>query len=265
MKRAISLALAALMAGSAMLFTSCSQRDPNTLYVGQEPQYPPMEYLDKDGTAIGFDNDLAKAIADKLGKKLEIKSTAWDGIFLGLDANTYDCIISSVSITPDREKKMEFTKPYISNSQMIVVKPGDTSVTKVDDLKDKRVGAQDGTTATEALDKIKGRISMTVKPYKEVGQPFLDLDAGNLDAVVVDEVVGQYYIAKNPAKYAAAAAKLDNEPIGIAFKKGNTELRDKVQKALDELAADGTLKTLSEKWFATDLTSNIDATYRDVE
>jgi polar amino acid transport system substrate-binding protein len=147
---------------------------------------------------------------------------------------------------------------------MIVVKPGDNSITKATDLKGKNVGCQVQTTANDSATYLQDKegINFTLKTYDTVLEPFADMKAGRIEAVIVDEVVGEYYIAQSPKDYKAAAVKLTNEPIGACFKKDNTVLRDEVQKAIDAMAADGTLKKISVKWFGKDLTSNIDPTLK---
>ena len=103
------------------------------------------------------------------------------------------------------------------------------------------------------------------KNYDQVIQPFADMKAGRLDAIIVDEVVGQYYIAKDTANFKAASVKLTNEPIAIGLKKENTKLQGEIQVALDAMKADGTMKKISEKWFGKDLTSNIDEKLKEME
>lgn len=257
MKKVVILILATLM-----LFSAACQKAPETgdriLRIGVDDTYPPMEYRDDNNQLIGFDVDLADAIAEKMGVKIEWMSMAWDGIFLGLDSDRYDCIISSVSLTTERLGKFEFTEPYLANSQVIVVKPGDESIKTPADLEGKTVGYQSATTADEAVEKHLESYSFKNEGYEEIIQTFSSLDAGRIDCIVVDYAVALDYSSKFPEKYVISSAKLTNEPIAVCIKKGNTALRDEIQKALDDLRADGTLKKISEKWFDLDLTSDID-------
>lgn len=243
----------------AFTLSACgSTSGGNVLKVGVDDSYPPMEYKDDKNATVGFDIDLANEIGKKLGMKVEFVSNAWDGIFQALKTNKFDCIISSVSITEDRLKEFSLTKPYIANAQVIVVKPDNTTVKEPKDLAGKNVGVQVGTTADESATKYLETTKFTLKKYDQVIQPFADMKAGRLDAIIVDEVVARYYVVQDKASFKVSGARLTNEPIGICFKKSNTSLRDKTQKAIDDLRADGTLKTLSVKWFGEDLTSNID-------
>jgi polar amino acid transport system substrate-binding protein len=169
-------------------------------------------------------------------------------------------------MTAKRLSEFTFTKAYIANSQMIVVKPNDNSITKPEDLAGKKVGCQVSTTANESATKLqeKGTKFAELKTYDQVIQPFADMKAGRLDAIVVDEVVGQYYIGLDKANFKAASAKLTNEPIGVCLKKGNTVLADKIQKAIDDMVTDGTMKQISLKWFNADLTSHIDTVLKEM-
>lgn len=267
----MSIVLAA--ASLVLTFGGCSSKPAATsassaqavLEVGMDASYPPMEYTDNKGNMVGFDVDLTNAITKRLGMKAEMQNTAWDGIFQGLKAYKYDCIISSVSIKPDREKSFLFTKPYINNAQMIVVKPGDDSIKTANNLSNKKIGVQVDTTANDSANALTAKgMKFTLHTYPQVIQPFLDLKAGNVQAVIVDEVVGNYYIKQDPSSYKAAAVKLTNEPIGICMRQGDTALQGKLQTALNALYKDGTMKALSVKWFGSDLTSNIDTAYKGI-
>lgn len=231
-----------------------------TLMVALEPEYPPMEYKDDAGKLVGFDVDFANAIAAKLKLKVEFVECAWDGIFLGLDANKYDVVISSVSITQSRidEKKMTLSKPYMNNGQFIAVRKGYTGVKTTDDLAGKKVGVQLSTTAEEACRKQLEKTKFELTSYDSIQQAFMALEAGHVDVVVVDSVVAIDYVAKNPTKFEISSAKLTNEPFGIAMKYGNTALEKKINDAIKQLQDDGTLKKLSEKYLGADTTTNID-------
>jgi polar amino acid transport system substrate-binding protein len=278
MKKVTALILAAILLVSVVSLSSCTKSPAankekatistssgdtlsnGVLTIGVDNTYPPMEYADPDtGDNIGFDIDMSKEIGVRLGKTVEFIPTQWDGIFQALNTEKFDAIISSVSMTKDRLPNYEFTKPYIANAQMIVVKPSDNSITKSEDLSGKTVGCQVQTTANDSATYLLNEgIKFNLKTYDQVIQPFDDMKAGRIDAIIVDEVVGEYYIATDKKHYKAAAVKLTNEPIGACFKKGNTVLRDEVQKAIDAMVADGTMKKISVKWFGKDLTSNID-------
>lgn len=246
----------------ALGLTACSSTPSSggadKLVIAVDDTYPPMEFRDENNNLVGFDIDLAKAIGEKLGVEVEFVSTAWDGIFEGLKSDMYDAIISSVSMTTDRLEEFDFTKPYLANGQVIVVNPGDTSITTPEDLAGKRVGVQLSTTADEAAEKHLETIDFELSKYDDIMQTFTAMEAGRLDAIVVDAAVAIDYVSKSPEKFEISSAQLTNEPIAVCLKKGNTELRDRIQGAIDELAQDGTLKEISVEWLGDDYTSDID-------
>ena len=264
MRKKLLGAVLALLVAVAMLLTGCggATNSKDTIVVAMDTTYPPMEFVDENNQITGFDAELAKAIGEKLGKKVELKSIAWEGIFIGLETDRYDVIMSSVSITPGRLESYIFTKPYLANGQVIVTRPGDDTVKSVDDLKGKEVGVQTDTTADTACKKKleeKGDDFFNIRRYDEIIQTFEAMSAGHIDYIVVDTVVATEYATKYPEKYQISTAEpLTNEPIAACFKKDNTALRDEFQKALDELRKDGTLTKFSEKWlFGVDYTQNI--------
>ncbi|MDN5351168.1 MAG: polar amino acid transport system substrate-binding protein [Clostridiales bacterium] len=260
LKSGLLLALALVLVLSATACSSSSDTAAAKLVIGVDDSYPPMEYRDENNTLIGFDIDMTNALAEKLGMEVEYVSTAWDGIFQGLNAGKYDAIISSVSMTNARLEEFEFTKPYLANGQVIVVAPDDDSISTPEDLAGKRVGVQLSTTADEAVQKQLEKTEFEVTKYDDIMQTFTAMEAGRIDAIVVDAAVAMDYVAKSPDKFKISSAQLTNEPISICLKKGNTELQEKLQGALDELKEDGTLKDISIKWFGDDYTSNIDET-----
>lgn len=260
----ILIVLVTLVVLVTFVFSGCASNNTgNTLRVGVDNTYPPMEFTNDKNETVGFDVDLANEIAKKLNKKLVLVPNAWDGIFLALDTDKFDCIISSVSLKADRLENYEFTKPYIANAQVIVVGAATDTIKEPKDLAGKKVGVQLNTTADESTAKYLNEVQFEVTKYDQIIQCFSDLKAGRIDAVVVDEVVARDYVSKDKESYKVTSAKLTNEPIGVCIKKGNTELRDKIQSVIDELKADGTLKKISEKWFGEDLTSNIDEKLRE--
>lgn len=254
-KRSSVLAVLALALVLVFSLGACSGQNSNVLKIGVDDTYPPMEFKDEKNVTVGFDVDLAKEIGKKLGKEVQFVSNDWAGIFQALESNKFDMILSSVSITEARQKEHSLTKAYIANAQVIVTKPGDTTIKEPKDLKGKKVGVQIGTTADESAEKYIKETSFDLKKYDQVIQPFSDMKAGRLDAIIVDEVVARYYVTQDKASFQVSGARLTNEPIGICFAKKNGEMRDKVQKILDDLKADGTLKKISEKWFNEDLTN----------
>ncbi len=255
-KKLLALTLSLVMAGTVL--SACKKKDENMmagtsdyLVVAMEIGYPPMEYLDTDGTTkIGFDVEVAKALAEKLGKKLVIKDVAWDGIFDSLDTNRADCVISAVSITDERQEKYNLTEAYIANKLCLVTR-NDSGITSPDDLAGMKVAVQTETTADEYM-KAKMENGLTLEKYSvydKIISCFDDLKAERVDAVLVDSVVAAYYIGTDSASYSVTWENDEAEPMAIALKKGNDKLTADIQKAIDELYADGTIAQIAKKYF----------------
>jgi polar amino acid transport system substrate-binding protein len=236
---------------------SCGEKDKNQFLVGMEVGYPPMEMVDNDGkTPIGFDVDVAKEISKRLGKAdVQIINTSWDGIFVALETNKFDCIISAVSITPERESAFALSKPYIANKLVLVCKKDNLEIKTPDDLLGKLTGVQVSTTAEDYIKKLKenGK-NIEYTPYQKVTQGFVDLKIGRIQAVLVDIVVAKYYLKQDTDSFIITWESPDSEPLGIAFSNKNKGLRDQVNKIIDTMKEDGTMAKISNKWFADDLT-----------
>jgi polar amino acid transport system substrate-binding protein len=234
---------------------------PGVLTVGMEIGYPPMEYFDTDGkTPIGFDVQLAKALAAKLGLAFEYVDTAWDGIFAGVDTGKYDCIISSVTYTEERAEVYNFTKPYVANSQLLVVRKDSAVKPKtLEDVRGLRLTYQAETTsdtlATEWIERTKTPV--TVFEYDKVMNCFDELSLNRVDVILVDSVVAAEYLSRPGNPYEITAEVSNDEVLAICLKKGNAALTDALNKALDELFADGTLKKISQDIFGTDVVSSV--------
>ncbi|PRR84432.1 ABC transporter substrate-binding protein [Clostridium luticellarii] len=268
LKKSINIALAAifavvLLAGCGSNASTSSQgSDTNTLEkvkkagvlkVGLEDSFPPMEFRDSQNALKGFDIDMANAIAKKLGVKAEFVGTEFNGIVLALKSGKFDVIISGMSITEDRKKQIDFSEPYVENAQIIITKTGNDTIKSSKDLAGKKVGVGLGTTSESVVKKFKD--IKEVKKYDKTTEELQDLLIGRLDAVIVDEPVGRYYIssADKKGKYTVLNEKLTKEPMGIGFKKGDKELEAAVKKAVNELKQDGTMSKISTKWFGEDI------------
>jgi len=222
------------------------------LKVGIDASYPPMEFVDEDGkTPIGFDIDLAGAVAEKLGVKAEFTVIDWDGIQAGLSGGHYDAIISSMTITDDRQREMDFVQ-YMQMGIAYVSRPG-VEVKTDADLADKTVVVQEETTAQFYVEDLmeQGIQPKELKSFPYATDAFMDLANGLGDVVAIDAPVAGYYAQLDPDLYrvTGSAEMGEPDPIGIALRKGETELREAIQKAVDDLEADGTIQQLAVKWF----------------
>ena len=229
------------------------------LMVGMEIGYPPMEYFDEDGkTPIGFDVEMGKAVAAKLGLEVEFVDTAWDGIFDGVNLNKYDCIMSSVTYTEERAAKFNFTKPYVVNSQLLIVRKDSMVKPKsMEEVPGLRLTFQGETTSDELFQDWVNRTGAKVEtyPYDKVMNCFDDLALNRVDVILVDSVVAAEYLSRPGNPFEQSALISEDEVLAICLKKGNETLTAAINKALDDLYAEGTLQQISQKVFGTDVVS----------
>jgi polar amino acid transport system substrate-binding protein len=239
-----------------VIFTGCSKsaskEAEDKLVIGIDDKFAPMGFRDEDNNIVGFDIDYAKAAAEKMGKEVTFQPIDWKTKEAELSSGRIDLIWNGYTITDERKEKVLFTKPYLKNAQVIVTL-ADSELTKLDDLEGKVVGLQSLSSASDALNAspVKEKIK-TVTEFADNVQALTDLKSGRLDAVVIDEVVIKYYMAQEGKTFKVLEESLAPEEYGIGVKKGNEELLEKLQKALDEMNEDGTAASISEEWFGED-------------
>lgn len=229
--------------------------------IAMEIGYPPFEYYDDDGTTpIGFDVLLGKELAKRLDLQVEFIDTAWDGIFAGLDTDRYDAVISAATLTPERLENYDFSQPYIGNGQAIILlKDSTLPITKMADLSGLKVGYQAETTSDFYTKKVSAAEGWTYveNAYDKVMNAYDDLKFGRIDAVVSDSLVAVNYLSPKNSPFKQVFMGTPDEYFGVCMKKGNSELVNKVNSALDEMKKDGTLKKLYEQIFGMDLSNSI--------
>ncbi|RGE16062.1 amino acid ABC transporter substrate-binding protein [Desulfotomaculum sp. OF05-3] len=226
-----------------------------TLIVGFDQDFPPMGFVGDNGEYTGFDLDLAKEVASRLGLEYKAQPVAWDSKDMELESGNIDCIWNGFTIT-GREDDYTWTTPYMANKQVFVV-ANDSDIKSQADLAGKVVEVQADSSAEAALKENQDLANtfgqlLTTPDYNTA---FMDLEQGAVDAVAMDVIVAGYQIKQRNADFKILDDSLSEEEYGIGFKKGNTELRDKVQGALEEMAADGTLAKISDEWFGEDVTT----------
>ena len=226
-----------------------------TLIVGFDQDFPPMGFVGDNGEYTGFDLDLAKEVANRLGLEYKAQPIAWDSKDMELESGNIDCIWNGFTIT-GREDDYTWTTPYMANKQVFVV-ANDSDIKSQADLAGKVVEVQADSSAEAALKENQDLANtfgqlLTTPDYNTA---FMDLEQGAVDAVAMDVIVAGYQIKQRNADFKILDDSLSEEEYGIGFKKGNTELRDKVQGALEEMAADGTLAKISDEWFGEDVTT----------
>jgi polar amino acid transport system substrate-binding protein len=232
--------------------------EKGVLNIGMEIGYPPMEYYGDDGkTPIGFDVDMGKAIAEKMGLKAKFVDTAWDGIFAGVDTGKYDCIMSSVTINDARLAAHNFSKPYVANTlAMVVLKNGKIAAKSPEQCAGLNVAYQAETTADSYMEELANKgLNFSPREYDKVMYCFDELKLGRVDVIVTDLLVAYDYIAPANSPFEIVWKSPDPEKFGICMKKGANELTAAINKALDELFADGTMLKISQKIFGMDLVS----------
>lgn len=271
MKKLVGSALIASLVLNAVvlgIFISCSKginkggdnslselKKRGKFVLGLDDSFPPMGFRDESGEIVGFDIDLAREVAKRLGVKFVAQPIDWDAKEMELSTGKIDCIWNGFTITAEREKELEFTVPYLNNNQSLVVKAG-SGINSLEDMKDKRVGVQSGSSAQEAIEanpqfasQVKERIM-----FKDNVTALNDLEIGGIDGVVMDSIVADYSIMATGGPFAVVDKPLAKEAYGVAFRKGDVALRDGVQEALQEMAKDGTAARISTKWFGHDIT-----------
>ncbi len=220
-------------------------KDEGKLVIGMSADYKPFEYHDEQDNIVGFDVDVAKAMAEKLGVKLELKDTAFDGIIPGLKSKKYDVIMSAMTITEERKKAVNFSDAYFNAGQVIAVLDGNNTIKSVEDLKGKKVSVQLGTTGDLEVSKID---EIEVKRFEKIPQAFIELHNNRVAAVVTDLPVIAAYTMDHPT-VKIAGKPFTTEEYGIAFRKDDTQLLEKVNNALKEIKEDGTYDEIYAKWF----------------
>jgi polar amino acid transport system substrate-binding protein len=264
MKKAILLVFVAVMVSGVLFAGGGSQSDgltikKGTLQVGMEIGYPPMEYFGSDGkTPIGFDVEMAKAIAAKMGLKVQFVDTAWDGIFAGVNAGKYDCIMSSVTINPARQAAHNFSKPYVSNTlAMVLLKDSKVTARTPEACVGLDVAYQDETTSEHYMRELEAKgLKFNLREYEKVMYCFDELKLGRVDVIITDLLVAYEYIAQENSPFIIVWRSSEPEQFGICMKKGNNALTAAIDEALDALFEDGTMLKISNNIFGMDLVTS---------
>ena len=263
MKKQISVLVVALMA--AAMISGCGKKEEASapaaapapaaaIVVGLDDNFPPMGFRDEKNALVGFDIDLATEAGKRLGAEVTFKPIDWNAKEAELNGKRVDVLWNGLTITEERKANILFTTPYLENRQIIVVLDNSAIKNKAE-LAGKVLGVQDGSSAVEAVQKDEA-IAKSLKELKKFADnvtALMDLSAGRLDALVVDEVVGRYYTAKKPGESRVLDENFGTEDYGVGTRKDDTELMGKLQKALDDMKKDGSAAAISTKWFGKDI------------
>lgn len=212
------------------------------LYVGTNAEFPPFEYLDK-GEIVGFDIDLVKAIGKKLDMEIVIKDMAFDGLIPALETNKIDIVIAGMTASDERKMAVNFSNPYYTANQVIILNDNNNDIKTFDDLNGKLVGVMLGFTGDVVVSEMK---DVKSKKYNASYAAIMELQNNKIDAVVLDSETALNYV-KNNKGLKLAETSGEPEEYAIAISKKNSELLNKINTALDELKKDGTYETLLKK------------------
>jgi polar amino acid transport system substrate-binding protein len=249
----------------ALVLTGCGKKEEpvaaapvaapaKAIVIGLDDNFPPMGFRNDKNELVGFDIDLAKEAGKRLGVEVTFKPIDWNAKEAELNGNRIDVLWNGLTITEERKTNILFTKPYLENRQIVVVTDKSPVKTKAE-LAGKVVGVQDGSSAVEAVQK-DAATAKSIKELKKFGDnvtALMDLSAGRLDALVVDEIVGRYYTGKKPGEYRVLEDNFGTEDYGVGTRKGDTDLAGKLDKALTDMKADGTAAKISTLWFGKDI------------
>ena len=225
-----------------------------SIVIGLDDHFPPMGFRDDKNEIVGFDIDLAQEAGKRLGLAVTFKPIDWSAKEAELNGKRIDVLWNGLTITEERKANILFTKPYLENRQIVIV-TSKSPIQNKSGLVSRIVGVQEGSSAVDAV----GRDAATAKTIKELKQysdnvtALMDLSAGRLDAIVMDEIVGRYYTSKKPGEYRILDENFGAEEYGVGVRKNDTDLAGRLDKALDEMKADGSAAAISRKWFGKDI------------
>lgn len=253
--------LAVIVSLSVFLF-GCGQKneekstgeDTNakTLRVVTDAAYAPFEYMDGD-KIIGFDIDMITAVAKEAGYQLKVDHVGWDPVFVEIESKRADLAVSSITINDDRKQSYDFSKPYFISTNKILV-PSDSSIQSAEDLKEKIVAVQSGTTGDEVVTKLLGKNNKNIKKFDNNNLAIQELLQGGADAVVADNGVVEQYVKNNPDQHLKVVedkSQFDQEFYGLMFPKGSQQTT-KFNKALNVIFENGKYSEIYQKWFGTE-------------
>lgn len=251
------LTLIAVSIAAALILSACSSSKNNStdrdlLVIGVDDKFAPMGFRDENNELTGFDIDYAKAAAKHMGMEVKFQPIDWKTKETELSSGRIDLIWNGYTITDERKGKVLFTKPYLKNAQVVVTLT-DSDIVALNDLSGKKIGLQGLSSASDALkaNPIQSKVK-SISEYADNVLALTDLKAGRVDAVVIDEVVIDYYMSKQYGVFKVIDESLAPEEYGVGVKKGNEDLLNKLQVALDRMNEDGSAADISTKWFGED-------------
>lgn len=228
--------------------------DSGKLILGLDASFTPMGFTNENDEIVGFDIDVAEEVCKRMGVELVKQPINWDTKEEDLDGGRIDCIWNGMSVNPERAERMNLSEPYMQNKMVFIV-PADSEAATMDDLSDKIIGVQNGSTAQTLLRESKIGGSITESALATNIEAMQQMELGLVDAVFLDVIVAEYEINMGGKDYKILPDGLAEEEYAIGFRKNDCALRDEVQKILGEMKADGTLAEISTEWFGSDITT----------
>jgi len=244
--------LVGVLAASALsigMLSACNKSDDKTLILGTSADYKPYEFIDtQNDKIVGFDVDLAKALGKKTGYTIKVKDIDFNSLITAMNADKVDFIMAGMKKTPSRAKNADFTQPYFTDQNEIVVNK-DSNIKSVEDLKGKTVGVQAGSIQETKAIEVSKKVGFKVENRNRIPEMVEELKAGRFDAVVIEQSVASGYLNKLPEMQGELIQDFfEQSGSAVALPKGS-KLTPKFDKALKELKEDGTVDKLVKKWF----------------
>lgn len=264
MKKRVTIMTILVMVATSVLLTGCGGKEEKsdleyvkekgTLVIGLDDTFAPMGFRDESDKLVGFDIDLANAVAEEMGVKAEFQPIEWSAKEAELKAKNIDCIWNGMSATNDRRKSMSLSNKYLENRILVMSLDAGIDVKDVSELKNYKIGTQAGSAALEAIQANKSydQFKKNISEYDTYDEAILDMKAGRIDVVAIDEVYAIYNNA-NKDKLYASTFNFGADYYAVGFRKGDTELTKAYNKALKAVIDSGKAAEISNKWFGKDL------------
>ena len=248
------VAILIIIFGISFMNKSAEDGRENTLVVGLDDSFPPMGFRNENNEIVGFDIDLAKAVAEELGMEVKFQPISWASKEQELNSGNIDCIWNGFAYNEERAATMTLSDPYIKGENYFILRNG-TKVTSQEELKGMKIGVQTGSIQAQDLEKSEFGKTVEIIQYGENLTAFMDLETEGIDAIFCSNIIGNYLITSKNKDYETIPSEnitVSNGSV-VAFKQGNVELKDKIQNALVKLNEEGKLDEISNKWFGKDM------------
>ena len=250
----VVVAILIVVLGTVYMNKDTKTERENTLVVGLDDSFPPMGFRNENNEIVGFDIDLAKAVAEELGMEVKFQPISWASKEQELNSGNIDCIWNGFAYNEERAATMTLSDPYIKGENYFILKDG-SKITSQEELKGMKIGVQTGSIQAQDLEKSEFGKTVEIIQYGENLTAFMDLETEGIDALFCSNIIGNYLITSKNKNYETIPSEnitVSNGSV-VAFKQGNVELKDKIQNALVKLNEENKLLEISEKWFGKDM------------